>query len=70
MSTATPATRTNLVMSWLAENPGMHRPTDIASGLGLDTTDVAKTCRHLYEQGHIARVRTARNRSVYGLPTT
>lgn len=63
--------RPNLVMSWLAEHPGMHRPADIAAGLGLDTHSVAKACHRLHERGHIDRVREAQhNRSVYGLPRT
>lgn len=48
-------TRKERVVLWLQDNPGYHRPVDIAHSLGEPTQPIAADCRKLMEQGVLDR---------------
>jgi predicted ArsR family transcriptional regulator len=60
------------VRTYLAANPGDHRPFEIANALGLTTHAVAVACYGLFEQGEAERgkrpaVNGRRPHNTYGI---
>ena len=55
MPTRTPYT--NMVQTWLAHNPGFHRPKDVAVALNLPTPKTGTVLLYLAQRGRITRHR-------------
>lgn len=45
------------VEGWLRDNPGQHRPTDVAQALGVDTARAANTLAYLTRASRVTRHR-------------
>lgn len=49
----------DLILAYLAENPGEHRCHEVAREIGRDTQPTANECARLYRRGVVERVRRA-----------
>lgn len=61
--------RREVVRRYLADNPGWHRPREVADGTGLDPHAVATDLLTLANDGQILRRKNSRQRmSTYSAP--
>lgn len=69
--TATPEARDfpRAVEAWLRENPGQHRPADVARALEQPTSRVANTLAYMARTGRITRTRNPDARNGPGAST-